>query len=123
MAIDDERPDGPTDAVVTTTRPAPQPGTDARPEVRRQPPYHVVILNDQEHSYDYVVEMLMKIFKHSEETAETLTWKVDHEGRAIVLTTHKELAELKREQVLSYGPDPRMEISKGPIGCVIEASA
>ena len=41
-------------------------------------------------------------------------------GRAIVMTTHKELAELKCDQVLSYGPDPRMSISKGPIGCYIE---
>ena len=52
--------------------------------------------------------------------AETLTWRIHNTGRAIVLTTHKELAELKREQVLAYGPDPRMSISKGPIGCYIE---
>ena len=32
----------------------------------------------------------------------------------------KETAELKREQVLAYGPDPRMSISKGPLGCYIE---
>ena len=123
MAIDDDRPDGPTDAVVTTTRPAPQPRTDPRPELRRQPPYHVVILDDDEHSPDYVVDLLMTIFKHPLETAAELTWKVHNEGRAIVLTTHKELAELKREQVLSLGPDPLVSACKGPIGCVIEASA
>ena len=41
-------------------------------------------------------------------------------GRAVVYTTHKEKAELKRDQVLGYGPDPRMAISKGPLGCYIE---
>ena len=31
-----------------------------RPEeyVRRQPPYHVVLLNDDDHTYEYVMEML-----------------------------------------------------------------
>lgn len=113
--------DEPTGPIVTTTRPAPQAQT--QPETRRQPPYNVVILNDEEHTVDYVIELLVKVFKHSLETADLLTWKVHTEGRAIVFTTHRELAELKREQVLSYGPDPRMEISKGPIGCVIEACA
>ena len=45
---------------------------------------------------------------------------IDTQGRAFVLTTHKELAELKRDQVLAYGPDPRMSVSKGPLGCYIE---
>jgi len=32
----------------------------------------------------------------------------------------KKKAELKRDQVLAYGPDPRMSVSKGPLGCYIE---
>jgi hypothetical protein len=44
-------------------------------------------------------------------------------GRAIVFTTHKELAELKREQVHAYGPDFRMSNSLGPIRCEIEPAA
>ena len=44
-------------------------------------------------------------------------------GRAIVYTTHKELAELKRDQVIAYGPDPRMAISKGPLRCYVEPAA
>ena len=119
----EERDDEPTGPIVTTTQPAPQAEAKDWPETRRQPPYHVVILNDEEHTFDYVIELLTKVFKHPLDAAELLTWKVHTEGRAIVFTTHKELAELKREQVLSYGPDPRMDISKGPIGCVIEASA
>ena len=80
----------------------------------------MIILNDEEHTFEYVIEMLCKVFGHSLSIAETLTWRIHNAGRAIVLTTHKELAELKCEQVLSYGPDPRMSISKGPIGCYIE---
>ena len=105
---------------VVTTSTAPKDKTDRSTKTRRQPPYHVIILNDEEHTFEYVIEMLAKVFGHSLSIAETLTWRVHNTGRAIVLTTHKELAELKCEQVLSYGPDPRMSISKGPIGCYIE---
>ena len=34
-----------------------------------EPLYHVILLNDEDHTYDYVVEMLEKIFGMSEATA------------------------------------------------------
>ncbi len=105
---------------VVTTQTTPKGKTDASTRTRRQPPYHVIILNDEEHTFDYVIELLTKIFSHPLQMAETLTSRIHHNGRAIVLTTHRELAELKCDQVLSYGPDPRMSISKGPLGCYIE---
>jgi len=89
-------------------------------ETRRMPPYNVVILNDEEHSYPYVIEMLVKLFRHSLAKAEELTVRIDTTGRAVVYTTHKELAELKRDQVLAYGADPLMAISKGPLRCYVE---
>lgn len=94
--------------------------TDHETKTRRLPPYNVIILNDEEHTFEYVIELLVKLFAHSLPTAEKLTWEIHNRGRAAVYTTHKEKAELKREQVLAYGPDPRMSISKGPLGCYIE---
>jgi ATP-dependent Clp protease adaptor protein ClpS len=100
--------------------------TVAEPEVtnetrtRKLPPFNVVILNDEEHSFHYVIEMLIKLFAHSLPTAQDLTWRIHTRGRAIVYTTHKEKAELKRDQVLAYGADPRMSTSKGPLRCYIE---
>src|SRR3954447_15294294 len=105
---------------IVTTRTAPREEPTRETRTHRQPPYHVIILNDEEHTFEYVIELLVKIFGYSLTIAETLTWRVHNTGRAIVMTTHKELAELKCDQVLSYGPDPRMSISKGPIGCYIE---
>ena len=87
---------------------------------RRMPPYNVVVLNDEDHTFEYVIEMLIKLFAHSLPRAKDLTWEIHSRGRAIVYTTHKEKAELKRDQVLAWGPDPRMSISKGPLGCYIE---
>jgi len=105
---------------IVTTQTTPKSRTDPTTQTRRQPPYHVVILNDEEHTFDYVIELLTKLFGHPLPTAEELTLKIHQTGRAIVMTTHREKAELKREQVLAYGPDPRMSISKGPLGCYIE---
>jgi ATP-dependent Clp protease adaptor protein ClpS len=105
---------------VVTTETTPKATPENKTRTRRQPPYNVIVLNDEEHTFEYVIEMLAKIFGHSLSLAETLTWRIHNTGRAIVLTTHRELAELKREQVLAYGPDPRMSISKGPLGCYIE---
>jgi ATP-dependent Clp protease adaptor protein ClpS len=105
---------------VVTTMTAPKSKTDVSTQTRQQPPYNVVILNDEEHTFEYVIELLTKLFAHPMGTAKELTWKIHTAGRAIVYTTHREKAELKREQVLSYGPDPRMSVSKGPLGCYIE---
>jgi ATP-dependent Clp protease adaptor protein ClpS len=105
---------------VVTTSTAPKSKTDERTQTRRQPPYNVVILNDEEHTFEYVIDLLIKLFRHSQPTAEGLTWRIHSAGRAIVYTTHREKAELKRDQVLAWGPDPRMSISKGPLGCYIE---
>ncbi len=96
--------------------------SQTREETRTQqlPPYHVILLNDEDHSFAYVIEMLIKLFRHPVNKAVELTWKIHNEGRAIVYTTHRELAELKRDQVHAYGPDPRSARSHGPIRCRIE---
>ncbi len=108
---------GEGETVVTTMT---QPKSRTATQSRQLPPYNVIILNDEEHTFEYVIELLTKLFAHPLSAAETLTWKIHTSGRAIVYTTHKEKAELKRDQVLSYGPDPRMSVSKGPLSCYIE---
>ena len=40
---------------------------------RRIPPYHVVVLNDEDHTFEYVIEMLIKLFAHSIPRAKDLT--------------------------------------------------
>lgn len=105
---------------IVTTETAPKSKTDRETRTKKLPPYHVIILNDEEHTFDYVIELLTKLFAHPLNAAIELTWRIHLTGRAVVYTTHKEKAELKRDQVLSYGPDPRMSISKGPLGCYIE---
>ncbi len=94
-----------------------------RPITLHLPPYHVVLLDDNDHSYDYVIEMLMRLFGHSLEKAFRMACEVDLTGRVIVETTGKERAELKRDQIRTYGPDWRIEHSPGSMAAVVEPAA
>jgi ATP-dependent Clp protease adaptor protein ClpS len=79
--------------------------TDAKNKPKQQPPYAVVILNDNDHTFMYVTDAIMKVFKYDEQKAIKLTTQVHKEGRAVVWTGSLEVAELKREQVRGMGAD------------------
>lgn len=84
------------------------------------PRYHVILLNDEAHTYDYVIEMLTVIFGHSNETAYAMACEVDAKGKVIVDTTHKEKAGLRRDQIMSYGTDWRIPHCKGSMSAIIQ---
>ena len=86
------------------------------------PLWHVILLDDDDHTYDYVIEMLMKIFRHSAQTAFKMAREVDQTGRVIVDTTTLERAELKRDQIHAYGKDWRLERSAGSMSATLEPS-
>jgi len=96
----------------------PQPSPVEKPGI--EPPYHVVLHDDDEHTYAYVIQMLHAIFGHSFEVAFQMANTVNSEGRVVVATVHKELAELRLEQIHGYGPDPRTANSKGSMRASIE---
>jgi ATP-dependent Clp protease adaptor protein ClpS len=98
----------------------PETDTQSEQKVRRQPPYHVILLNDDDHSYAYVILMLKELFGHPVEKGFLLAEEVDRSGRAIVLTTTREHAELKQDQIHAYGPDPTIARCKGSMSAVIE---
>jgi ATP-dependent Clp protease adaptor protein ClpS len=79
-----------------------------------------VLLDDDDHSYEYVMIMVQDLFGFGLEKAFAAARKVDAEGRVVCLTTHKEHAELKLEQILGYGADPRIMGCKGSMSAIIE---
>src|SRR4051812_20321861 len=87
---------------------------------KQMPPFNVVLLNDDDHSYEYVIEMLKSIFGHNDQQGFRMAEEVDAKGRAIVFTTHKELAELKRDQIHSFGKDERVATCQGSMSACIE---
>jgi ATP-dependent Clp protease adaptor protein ClpS len=91
---------------------------DSRPQ--KQPRYHVVLWNDDDHTYQYVIAMLQQLFGHPPERGFQLAKEVDAEGRVIVLTTTREHAELKRDQIHSFGADRLLARSKGAMKASIE---
>lgn len=55
--------------------------------------YKVVFLNDDTTPMDFVIDILVSIFRHSKDTAKDLTMQVHQEGSAIVGVYTFELAE------------------------------
>ncbi|MFL5330991.1 MAG: ATP-dependent Clp protease adaptor ClpS [Gemmataceae bacterium] len=98
----------------------PETDTETESVTRRQPPYHVILLNDDDHSYQYVIVMLKELFGHPVEKGFQMAEEVDTKGRVIVCTTSREHAELKQDQIHAYGADPLIPRCKGSMTAVIE---
>jgi ATP-dependent Clp protease adaptor protein ClpS len=90
---------------------------------RLTPLYNVVLLDDDVHSYDYVIEMLGRLFLLSVVEAYRHAEEVDRTGRTVVITCDLPQAEFARDQIQAYGPDPRIAASAGSMSVVIEPAA
>lgn len=108
-------------APAEATAPAKSPASK-KPRPRKLPPYHVILLDDDDHTYDYVIDMLRKLFGHTLEQAFLLAHQVDTTGKVILDTTSKERAELKRDQVASFGRDWRVPRCEGSMTAVVVAA-
>ncbi|MCE9532443.1 MAG: ATP-dependent Clp protease adaptor ClpS [Planctomycetes bacterium] len=97
------------------------PSTVLEPEVENRtrllPPYNVLLLNDDAHSMDFVVEVLQKVFKFPLERAFQLMIEAHENHVAVVWTGPKEVAELKAEQMTTFH-ETRASDKKdlGPLG-------
>lgn len=96
------------------------PKEQTRQQPQQLPPYNVILLNDNDHTYEYVIQLLRSVFAYPEEKGLQLAKAVDECSRAIVFTTHKELAELKREQIQAFGADHRISSCRGSMSAIIE---
>jgi ATP-dependent Clp protease adaptor protein ClpS len=96
------------------------PAVKKKNEDQRTPIFNVVLLDDDDHSYEYVMEMLQALFACSESAAWNHAVEVDTTGRTIVMTCELTLAEFGRDQILAYGADPRMARSLGSMSAIVE---
>jgi ATP-dependent Clp protease adaptor protein ClpS len=83
-------------------------------------PHHVVLLDDDDHSYEYVIEMLHAIFGYEPLKGLAMAREVDLMGRVIVATTSIERAQEACDRIHAYGPDRRMPRSRGPMQAIVE---
>lgn len=104
------------------TRVRASPSERAREAERPEQPraWNVVLLDDDDHTYEYVIEMVGILFAADRPRGMLLARAVDTQGRVVCLTTHKEHAELKRDQILAYGKDWRLARCAGSMSAIIE---
>lgn len=106
--------------VKSATSGAVRPAPDRTRERKPQPRYHVILMDDDDHTYEYVIEMLRRLFGHTPEQAFQFASEVDTTGRVILDTTTLERAELKRDQIISFGRDWRLARCQGSMTATIE---
>lgn len=57
--------------------------------------YNVIFLNDDSTPMDWVIYILMSIFKHSAENAQKITMSIHEQGSGVAGSYHYEIAEQK----------------------------
>jgi ATP-dependent Clp protease adaptor protein ClpS len=92
-------------------------------KTRGLPPYNVVLLDDDDHSFEYVIVMLKALFGHPPERGYKMAMEVHTTGRVVVATTNLEKAELKRDQIQAFGPDPLIPRCKGSMSAIVEPAS
>src|SRR5579871_4699503 len=105
---------------MTMSRGAVSPESEVTTRGELTPLYRVVLLDDNDHTYDYVIEMLQKIFIFSLDQAYRHAEEVDRCGRTVLITCELPQAEYARDQIHGYGADPRLPRSRGSMSAVIE---
>ncbi len=98
----------------------PLPTDRASEQDQHTPQYNVVLLDDDDHTYEYVIEMLQKLFLYSKAEAFRRAVEVDMAGRTVVITCEFAQAVFGRDQIHAFGADPRMPRSKGSMKAIVE---
>lgn len=65
-----------------------------QPNVEQMPPYKIILHNDEINTAEYVVNKVQEITKLEEEIAAKRVLEAHQHGKATLLATHKEKAEL-----------------------------
>lgn len=80
---------------------------DNKIKIEVQPPklWKVIFLNDDHTPMEFVIELLMGIFKHNESTAKQLTLEIHNEGAAIAGVYTFEIAEHKGVEATKLAQD------------------
>ncbi len=90
--------------VVLATETPPKPKETTRQRTSQEPPYKVILHNDDYTPMEHVVSTLRKVIpRMSTRQAVSIMIEAHTKGKAVATKTHKELAELYAEQLTSEG--------------------
>jgi ATP-dependent Clp protease adaptor protein ClpS len=85
-----------------------------------EPLFHLILLDDNDHTYEYVVELLGHVLGYAPSKAYSIACVVDSEGRAVVETASKERVLVHQQRIHSYGADPRIPRCAGSMSAIVE---
>jgi ATP-dependent Clp protease adaptor protein ClpS len=111
---------------MSTASPFPDvlPEEDTETRTRRQPPYAVILHNDDINTMEFVVLVLHKVFNYDERKCLELMMEAHLKGRAVVWVGSLEVAELKADQIRSCGADPLVKYRGAqPLAVSVEPAA
>jgi ATP-dependent Clp protease adapter protein ClpS len=77
------------------------------------PPWKVLLHNDDKNAFEFVIGTIVELTPLDQQQAELRTKEADKTGVALLLTTHKELAELYQDQFQSKGLVVTIEPAEG----------
>ena len=100
--------------------PAPVEETDTHERAQRSRLSKVVLFDDDEHTYDYVVEMLVHCCSLSRESAFRCAVEVDIRGVTTVFYGTSEECARRRDRIHAYGADPRLPRSRGSMKAEVQ---
>jgi len=101
-------PDGAATAVAPAKKPHPP-----KREPKKLPPFKVLLHNDDVNTVDHVIKSILRLTTLDPQQAVLRTLEAHETGVALLLTTHKERAELYCEQFASLSITVTMEPANG----------
>jgi ATP-dependent Clp protease adaptor protein ClpS len=87
--------------VQTKSTPEATKQTESRNKPKHLPPYKVLLHNDEVNTFEHVITSIVKLTTLSTQEAIIRTLEAHESGLALLLTTHRERAELFIEQFAS----------------------
>lgn len=100
--------DGGATAVGTLPKPKPP-----QRQPRKLPPYKVLLHNDDVSTFDYVIQSIVRLTTLNQQEALLRTIEAHEQGVSLLVTTHRERAELYCEQFASLNISVSMEPAEG----------
>jgi ATP-dependent Clp protease adaptor protein ClpS len=104
--------------VTPATRPATRDQTEDT--TRLEPRYHLILLDDNDHTYEYVIDLLGRVMGYGKEKSFALACVVDSQGQAIIETASHAQVTRHQQQIHSFGADPRIAHCAGSMSAVVE---
>ena len=90
------------------------------PNIELEKRFHLILHDSDDHTYQYVIELLGSVFGYSREKAFAIASMIDGQGQGIVETADHTTVKDHQDQIHGYGPDPRIPHCKGALSATIE---